>query len=129
MKLYSRRQVFAAITIAVVATAVAASVLVFALTRNSEAHRSSLSASSIPASSQSEPSPASTQQQSSSTGNLAIPAAIQPAGQTYSEEELENIGIYEKYNESVVNITTEVLSINWFLEPVPQRGGSGSGSI
>lgn len=129
MKLYSRRQVFAAITIAVVATAVAASILVLIITRNSEVHGSSLPASAVPASSQSEPSPASVQQQSSSTGNLAIPAAVQPAGQTYSAEELENIGIYEKYNESVVNITTEVLSINWFLEPVPQSGGSGSGSI
>jgi len=28
-----------------------------------------------------------------------------------------------------VNITTEVLRINWFLEPFPQSGGSGSGSI
>jgi S1-C subfamily serine protease len=29
----------------------------------------------------------------------------------------------------VVNITTETVAINWFLEPVPQQGGSGSGSI
>jgi len=48
---------------------------------------------------------------------------------SYSADEIENITIYEKYNESVVNINTEVLGINWFLEPVPQSGGSGSGSI
>jgi S1-C subfamily serine protease len=47
----------------------------------------------------------------------------------YSEAERENITIYENLNEAVVNITTETVAINWFLEPVPQEGGSGSGSI
>ena len=49
--------------------------------------------------------------------------------QTYTQDELENISVYEKYNEAVVNINTAVMGINWFLEPVPQEGGSGSGSI
>ncbi|MDR1445233.1 MAG: trypsin-like peptidase domain-containing protein [Treponema sp.] len=47
----------------------------------------------------------------------------------YTEDERENISIYEQYNAAVVNVTTEVVAINWFLEPVPQDGGSGSGSI
>jgi len=47
----------------------------------------------------------------------------------YSPDERENITVYEKYNEAVVNIITEVMGINWFLEPVPQSGGSGSGII
>ena len=47
----------------------------------------------------------------------------------YSESERENISIYERLNSAVVNITTETMAINWFLEPVPQEGGSGSGSI
>ncbi|MDR0596879.1 MAG: S1C family serine protease, partial [Treponema sp.] len=47
----------------------------------------------------------------------------------YTEDERENIGVYEQLNEAVVNITTETVAINWFLEPVPQDGGSGSGSI
>ncbi|MDR3193361.1 MAG: trypsin-like peptidase domain-containing protein, partial [Treponema sp.] len=47
----------------------------------------------------------------------------------YTEDEQENISIYDRYNSAVVNITTEVVAINWFLEPVPQNGGSGSGSI
>jgi len=50
-------------------------------------------------------------------------------GQGYTQDERENINVYEKYNDSVVNITTEVVNVNWFLEPVPQSGGSGSGSI
>jgi len=47
----------------------------------------------------------------------------------YSESERENITIYERLNSAVVNITTETIAINWFLEPVPQEGTSGSGSI
>jgi S1-C subfamily serine protease len=47
----------------------------------------------------------------------------------YTEDERENISVYEQLNEAVVNITTEIVAINWFLEPVPQEGGSGSGSI
>ncbi|MDR3115134.1 MAG: trypsin-like peptidase domain-containing protein [Treponema sp.] len=47
----------------------------------------------------------------------------------YTEDERENIAVYERLNGAVVNITTETVAINWFLEPVPQEGGSGSGSI
>jgi len=49
--------------------------------------------------------------------------------QQYSDSERENIAIYERLNSAVVNITTEVMAINWFLEPVPHEGSSGSGSI
>ncbi|MFQ3621291.1 MAG: trypsin-like peptidase domain-containing protein [Spirochaetales bacterium] len=47
----------------------------------------------------------------------------------YTEEEQVNIRVYEMRNEGVVNITTEVLAFNWFLEPVPREGSTGSGSI
>jgi len=45
------------------------------------------------------------------------------------EDELDNIRVYQGANEAVVNISTETLRFNWFLEPVPSEGGSGSGSI
>ena len=48
---------------------------------------------------------------------------------TYTQDELQNITVYEKCNGAVVNINTQVMAVNWFLEPVPQEGGSGSGSI
>lgn len=48
---------------------------------------------------------------------------------SYTQDELQNINVYENSNEAVVNINTQVLAINWFLEPVPQDSGSGSGSI
>ncbi len=47
----------------------------------------------------------------------------------FTEDEKNNIAIYNQLNSAVVNITTEVIAYNWFLEPIPQAGGSGSGSI
>ncbi len=47
----------------------------------------------------------------------------------FSEEEKNTIKIYETLNEAVVNISTETMGINFFLEPVPMEGGTGSGSI
>ncbi|MDR1447018.1 MAG: trypsin-like peptidase domain-containing protein [Treponema sp.] len=62
----------------------------------------------------------------SGMGNAGRPVAdLLP----YTEDERENISIYERLNQAVVNITTETVAINWFLEAVPQQGGSGSGSI
>ena len=49
--------------------------------------------------------------------------------ESYSEEERNTIKIYESLNEAVVNISTETMGINFFLEPVPMEGGTGSGSI
>jgi S1-C subfamily serine protease len=47
----------------------------------------------------------------------------------YSADETQNIEVYERLNEAVVNITTEQLYYNWFSEAMPQEGDSGSGSI
>lgn len=47
----------------------------------------------------------------------------------YTTEEKQNISVYERTNDAVVNITTETMGVNWFLEPIPQEGVSGSGSI
>lgn len=60
------------------------------------------------------------------------PAVIIPvsAGSTnYTQDEVQNIGVYAACNEAVVNINTKVTSYDWFLEPYVQDGGSGSGSI
>jgi S1-C subfamily serine protease len=50
-------------------------------------------------------------------------------GTASSTDEQDNIAIYQNLNEGVVNITTQVLGYNWFLEAVPQDGGTGSGFI
>ncbi|MBI9098528.1 MAG: trypsin-like peptidase domain-containing protein [Spirochaetaceae bacterium] len=57
-----------------------------------------------------------------------LPSLSTPS-QKYTAEEVENISIYDLLNEAVVNITTEVLIYNWFTEPIPREGTTGSGSI
>lgn len=63
--------------------------------------------------------------------NPARPGKIIPVSNSDSlgADELDNIRVYEGANEGVVNISTETLRFNWFLEPVPTEGGTGSGSI
>lgn len=61
------------------------------------------------------------------TNSPAITVAAPSSG--YTQDEAQNIAVYEKCNEAVVNITTQVMSSNWFWEPVLTSGGSGSGSI
>lgn len=47
----------------------------------------------------------------------------------YTACEMQNISVYDKCAPSVVNISTMVTGVNWFLEPMVQEGGTGSGSI
>src|SRR5687768_143047 len=54
------------------------------------------------------------------------PPAEEPA--PASEDEKNNIDIYQKYNAGVVNITTTTLTTDFFFQAIPQSG-SGSGAI
>ena len=49
--------------------------------------------------------------------------------ETYTQDEIQNITVYEKCSDAVVNISTKVISYSWFYDPYPTDGGSGSGSI
>ena len=51
------------------------------------------------------------------------------ANVSYTQDELQNINVYNLCNEAVVNINTKVTAYDWFLEPYVQDGGSGSGAI
>jgi len=51
------------------------------------------------------------------------------ANVNYTQDEYQNISVYEMCNEAVVNINTKITSYDWFLEPYVADGGSGSGSI
>lgn len=121
MKLYSKRQMIFGIAASVVVTAalIFGTVLV--------ATKAGITSPAAQGASQS--NPVETVRPDSDILTATTVENPPSASQGYTLDENENIGIYEKYNESVVNITTEVMSINWFLEPVPQSGGSGSGSI
>ena len=61
------------------------------------------------------------------TNTPALPVADGTA--SYTQDEQQNISVYERCNEAVVNITTQVMGYDWFLEPVVTSSGSGSGSI
>lgn len=58
-----------------------------------------------------------------------VESTLPVANVTYTQDELQNINVYEACNEAVVNINTKVTAYDWFLEPYVQDGGSGSGSI
>lgn len=47
----------------------------------------------------------------------------------YTQDEIQNISVYEKCSDAVVNISTQVIQYNWFFEAYPTDGGTGSGSI
>lgn len=72
------------------------------------------------------------QQEEYSAFEQNVPAAKSVAlsgEEAYTQDELQNINVYAKCSGAVVNINTQVTGINWFLEPVVEDGGSGSGSI
>ena len=46
-----------------------------------------------------------------------------------SEEERNNVDIYQRYSSGVVNITTSTIGYDFFLRPVPMESGTGSGAI
>ncbi len=51
------------------------------------------------------------------------------AENAYTQDETQNIRVYNACSPAVVNINTQIVGVNWFLEPIVQDGGSGSGSI
>src|SRR5438874_1178096 len=56
-----------------------------------------------------------------------ISTAVPPAG--LSEEERNNIDVYQRYSPGVVNITTTTIGYDFFLRPVPMESGTGSGAV
>ncbi len=127
MKLYSQRHYFTSILIA----AFAAALLSFGITSlsgrklfNEISGRTENDAEKI-----SEPASGEEAkiQFTEADASSATEVASQPV--SYTAEENQNIFVYDKCNEAVVNINTQVTGLNWFLEPVAEDGGSGSGSI
>lgn len=58
-----------------------------------------------------------------------VPNATQVSNMGYTQDEAQNIAVYDMCNAAVVNITTQAMGLNWFLEPIVSDSGSGSGSI
>lgn len=57
------------------------------------------------------------------------PEIVAVSNVSYTQDEIQNITVYDLCNEAVVNINTKVMAYDWFLDPYVQDGGSGSGSI
>ena len=120
MKLYSKHQVWAFVVAAVVITA--------------GAFASTLYIKKIMAGNESVPAVTAESAGILPESNFELQESFVPFTAAldsgdYTQDELQNISVYENCNEAVVNITTQTMGINWFLEPVPQEGASGSGSI
>ena len=124
MKLYSKNQVIlctvAGAILAVILTS--AAFRFFSRTKNNSADASEISAASTE-------SPEETELAVFETAS--VKQTVRPVSNdiTYTQDELQNISVYDACNGAVVNINTKVTAINWFLEPIVEDGGSGSGSI
>ena len=123
MKLYSRGQLIISIICSAAAAFVVAAVLfIFTGKKTSSVENQTAQVESVPVSPDTLTPPGLEQ-------NLESSLAIPVSSNTYSQDELQNINVYNLCNEAVVNINTKVTSYDWFLEPYVQDGGSGSGSI
>src|SRR5574344_360268 len=149
MKLYSKHQVVihSLITSVVTAAIVAAVIFTVVLPKKEAAKNKAIATVSAD---ESDGSTNSTSADASGTGGVAytngdvanetvlpevtlqtntpVLPVVNETG-TYTQDESQNISVYEKCNEAVVNITTQVMGYDWFLNPVVTGTGSGSGSI
>ena len=59
-----------------------------------------------------------------------LPVQFRSAAAGFSSDEANNIEIYQKYNEGVVNVSALMPEHHWFLNAVPRYGsGAGSGTV
>lgn len=59
-----------------------------------------------------------------------LPVQYRSAAAAFASDEANNIEIYQKYNEGVVNISALMPEHHWFLNAVPRHGsGAGSGTV
>lgn len=131
MKLYSKHQLIKAAAFGIIGGAIISLVITNVVT--------SANKERIPQASQQNETASTTEQDSKTDtiseseqdgGKEQVSIKMTSSSQSqYTQDEIQNITVYEKCNEAVVNITTQEMSLNWFFEPSVQEGGSGSGSI
>lgn len=130
MRLYSKGQLLLSIFISVLSTALLVSIVFFALasnphTANNEQAEDALSFSDTPSDARSLDSSNILSSTYPKGDDLPTNVTTTP----YTQDELQNINVYDKCSSAVVNITTQMMSLNWFFEPVVTSGGTGSGAI
>ena len=126
MKLYTSGQVVRAVLFSIVGTAIlTVGILFFRNGKNNQISNNSKTEYSETLATSEEKNIVSLEKSDdSSSASLAVATVS-----GYSQDEWQNINVYEKCNEAVVNINTKETAYTWFLEPFVQDGGSGSGSI
>lgn len=126
MKLYTSGQVVRAVLFSIVGTAIlTVGILFFRDGKNNQISNNSKTEYSETLATSEEKNIVSLEKSDdSSSASLAVATVS-----GYSQDEWQNINVYEKCNEAVVNINTKETAYTWFLEPFVQDGGSGSGSI
>lgn len=133
MKLYSRSQLIKFSAIGMVFAAVAASFITSASLKkkgNSKAETTAQNVKNENPDSKSKDEFTLLQSENTAEKNGKNVALTVSSSETnYTQDEIQNISVYQKCAPGVVNINTQVAGVNWFLEPVVQDGGSGSGSI
>lgn len=126
MKLYTSGQVVRAVLISIAGTAIlTVGILFFRDGKNNQISNNSKTEYSETFSTSEEKKVVSLEKSDDSSSASVAVATVSG----YSQDEWQNINVYEKCNEAVVNINTKETAYTWFLEPFVQDGGSGSGSI
>jgi S1-C subfamily serine protease len=116
MRLYTRGQLVCAVVFSIIVTSVGVGTISYKISKNNEAKKTDQENQ--------------IQIEEIATSESEEKNTFLPVSNSYfTQDELQNINIYEKCNEAVVNINTKVTTYDWFLEPYVQDGGSGSGSI
>ena len=116
MRLYTRGQLVCAVVFSIIVTSVGVGTISYKISKNNEAKKNDQENQ--------------IQIEEIATSESEEKNTLLPVSNSYfTQDELQNINIYEKCNEAVVNINTKVTTYDWFLEPYVQDGGSGSGSI
>ena len=141
MKLYSQTQLFRIILITIAATLLVSAIVFFSLgKKSSNKNNSGLVTTSVNQETQLETTEGQLEEnevQVQSDTNLAflqtnnqlLDSTFSVSNTSYTQDESQNINVYNLCNEAVVNINTKITAYDWFLEPYVQDGGSGSGSI
>lgn len=141
MKLYSQTQLFKIILITIAATLLVSAIAFFSLgKKSSNKNNSGFVTTSLSQETQSDTTEGQLEEnevQVQSDTNLALlqtnnqllDSTFSVSNTSYTQDESQNINVYNLCNEAVVNINTKITAYDWFLEPYVQDGGSGSGSI
>lgn len=134
MKLYSKSQVIFSTVVGMAVAAGLSSLIVTCSSKSNSKNKTEQVPQQIVSESQAQVEQPQTEepvQFESSEPDTSVQLELQTISSdvTYTQDEIQNISVYAKCSPAVVNINTQVTGVNWFLEPITQEGGSGSGAI